>query len=103
MTEPAKKKKCSPKKSGGKFLLEYDNPVRNSRCRQEFYKMKRTLGVRGNRSTQSVITSDNLDKLLALQKKSVQCGGNSKIYHIKAIKVPKTASPKKRKKLPWEQ
>jgi len=78
---PERKKKRKKKKEP-QFLVDYDLP--KGKCRREFYRKLKDPKLKGKKSTNSVILSNDLKKAKAIHKKASRCG-KSNLYRVKKI------------------
>jgi len=81
-------KESSPKK----YLLAYDQNTKNKKCRQSFYRKKKSLGLNDNSWTQSVVINKELPKLKKLKATTIKCGGRAKLFKLS---TPRKKSKKK--------
>lgn len=80
----SEKKKTKKMKEEWQFLIDYDL-MKDSPCRQQFYRKLKNPKFKVTKSTKSVILSNNLKKAAAIHKKASNCG-KSNLYKVKKLK-----------------
>jgi hypothetical protein len=85
MSEKKTRKKVREKKNEKIYLVDYDLPQKNKKCRQEFYRKISTPKFKTNKSTNSVILTNDKKKAKALHRKASSCG-TSNIYSVRKMK-----------------
>jgi len=71
------------KKKSPLYLIDYDLP-QHSKCGQQFYRKVRNPRFKGNKSTKSVILSDDLENAKVIHKKASRCG-KSNMYRVEKV------------------
>jgi hypothetical protein len=79
------RKKATKKKNEKKYLVDYDIPQKNKKCKQKFYRKINTPELKAAKSTDSVIVTNDKKKAKAINKKASACG-KSNIYSVQKIK-----------------
>jgi hypothetical protein len=78
------RKKATKKKNEKMYLVDYDIPQKNKKCKQEFYRKINTPEFKAAKSTNSVILTTDKKKAKAIHKKASGCG-RSNVYIVQRI------------------
>jgi hypothetical protein len=77
-------KKPRKKKNEEIYLIDFDIPQKNKKCRQKFYRKINKPEFKVDKSTKSVLLTSNKKKAKAINRKASSCG-KSNIYRVKKL------------------